>query len=173
MQFTKATHRHANIRENKGTSLGVTQVKVPHQRSPYPSKFEDRSQEETERQEPCARADAWRMAKNTIRPDMITENRCAGFIFRINKNRDIRNLMRDYFQKSTVIDTNTLRGRFVFFITIDVCFNTWTTSILFLRWSQMLLTHCDFSAVLRMSTWREIQNKRGPTTGVTMNLFEG
>ena len=31
----------------------------------------------------------------------------------------------------------------------------------------------DFWAVLRMSTWREIQNKRGVTTGVTMNLFEG
>ena len=27
-------------------------------------KFEDRSQEETERQERCARRDAWRLAKN-------------------------------------------------------------------------------------------------------------
>ena len=43
----------------------------------------------------------------------------------------------------------------------------------FLRWSQMLLAHCAFYAVLRMSTWREIQNKRGPTTGVIMNPFEG
>ena len=60
-----ATQRHANIRENKGPSLGKIQVKVPHQRSPYALKFEDRSQEETERQERCARGDAWRLAINT------------------------------------------------------------------------------------------------------------
>ena len=42
------------------------QVKLPHQRSPYAVKFEDRSQEETERQERCARGDAWRLAKNII-----------------------------------------------------------------------------------------------------------
>ena len=64
LQFTKATQRHANIRENEGSSLGKIQVKVPRQRSPYALKFEDRSQEETERQERCARGDAWRFAKN-------------------------------------------------------------------------------------------------------------
>ena len=32
--------------EDKGPSLGKCQVKVPHQRSPYALKFEDRSQEE-------------------------------------------------------------------------------------------------------------------------------
>ena len=37
--------------------------KVLRQRSPYAVKFEDRSQEETERQERCARGDAWRLAK--------------------------------------------------------------------------------------------------------------
>ena len=37
---------------------------LPHQRSPYAMKFEDTSQEETERQERCARGDAWRLAKN-------------------------------------------------------------------------------------------------------------
>ena len=47
--------RHADIRENKGPSLGKIQVKVPHQGSPYAMKFEDGSQEETERQERCAR----------------------------------------------------------------------------------------------------------------------
>ena len=51
----RATQRHANIRENNGPSLGKNQVKVPHQRSPYALKFEDMSQEETERQERCAR----------------------------------------------------------------------------------------------------------------------
>ena len=54
----------ANIRENKGPSLGKIQIKLPHQRNPYAMKFEDRSHEETERQtamrpkqgvEPCQR----------------------------------------------------------------------------------------------------------------------
>ena len=38
----------------------------PHERSPYAPKFEDRSQEETNRQERRARADAWRMAKSIL-----------------------------------------------------------------------------------------------------------
>ena len=67
VRFTKATQRHANIRENKGPSLGKIQVKVPHQRSPYALKFEDRSQEETARQERCARGHTWRLAKNILK----------------------------------------------------------------------------------------------------------
>ena len=66
VRFTKATQRHPNIRGNKGRSLGKFKVKAPHQRSPYAMKFEDRSQEEIERQERCARGDAWRMAKNIL-----------------------------------------------------------------------------------------------------------
>ena len=53
-----------SIRENKGPSLGKLQVKIPHQRSPYAMKFEDRSQVETERQQRCARGKAWNLAKN-------------------------------------------------------------------------------------------------------------
>ena len=64
VRFTRATLRHANILENKGPSLKKIKVKVSHQRSPSAMKFEDRSQEETERQERCARGDAWRLAKN-------------------------------------------------------------------------------------------------------------
>ena len=67
VRFTKATQRHADIRENKGPSLGKRQVKFPHQRSPNAMKFEDRSQEEIARQERCARGDAWRMAKNILK----------------------------------------------------------------------------------------------------------
>ena len=48
----------------KGPSLGKIQVKSSHQRSPYAVKFEDRSLEDTERQERCARGDAWKLAKN-------------------------------------------------------------------------------------------------------------
>ena len=39
----------------------TVQVKVPRQRSHYALKFEDRSQEGSERQERCARGDAWRL----------------------------------------------------------------------------------------------------------------
>ena len=64
VRFTKATQRHADIREHKGPSLGKIHVKNPHQLSPYAVKFEDGSQEEIGRQERCARGDAWRLAKN-------------------------------------------------------------------------------------------------------------
>ena len=59
VQFSKDTQRHANIRESKGPSLGIICPSEPHERSLYAPKFEDRSQEETERQERCARGDAW------------------------------------------------------------------------------------------------------------------
>ena len=39
----------------------------PHQRNPNAPKFEDRSQEETEWQERCAREAAWRLAKNILK----------------------------------------------------------------------------------------------------------
>ena len=64
VRFTRAALREANIRENKGPSLGKIQVKLPHQRRPYALKSEDRSHEETERQQRCARGDAWKLAKN-------------------------------------------------------------------------------------------------------------
>ena len=63
VQFSTKTLRHVKIWENKGLSLGVFQGTSPHERSPYAPKFKDRSQEETEWQERCARGDAWRMAK--------------------------------------------------------------------------------------------------------------
>ena len=40
----------------------------PHQRNPNAPKFEDRSQEETERQERCAREAAWKMARCILKP---------------------------------------------------------------------------------------------------------
>ena len=58
IRFTQSTLRHASIRDKKGPSLGKIQVKNPHQRSPYAMKFEDRSQEGTERQQRCARSKA-------------------------------------------------------------------------------------------------------------------
>ena len=64
VRFTESTLRHASIRYKKGPSLGKIQVKPRHQRSPYAVKFEDRSHEETERQEGCAQSKAWDLAKN-------------------------------------------------------------------------------------------------------------
>ena len=63
VQLTEAVLRHANIRD-KNPSLGMICPGDPHQRNPNAPKFEDRSQEETEWQERCAREAAWRLAKN-------------------------------------------------------------------------------------------------------------
>ena len=63
VRFTKAVLRHANIRD-QNPSLGMICPGDPHQRNPNAPKFEDRSQEETEWQERCAREAAWKLAKN-------------------------------------------------------------------------------------------------------------
>ena len=63
VRFTKFTQRQARIREKQGPSLGKTKV-VPRQRIPHAPKFEDRSHEETGRQQRCAQSKAWDLAKN-------------------------------------------------------------------------------------------------------------
>ena len=64
IRFTQSTLRQERIREKKGPSLGKIQFKNPLQRSPVATKFEDRSHEETERQQRCCRSKAWTLAKN-------------------------------------------------------------------------------------------------------------
>ena len=66
VRFTQSTLRQASIWEKKGPSLGELQVKNLHRRSPYAVKFEDRSHEETERQQRCARSKAWNLVKNIL-----------------------------------------------------------------------------------------------------------
>ena len=61
-RFTKP--RQPSIREKKGPSLGKINVKGPQRRSPHVLKFEDKSHEETERQQRCARSKAWNLAEN-------------------------------------------------------------------------------------------------------------
>ena len=61
MKFTKAIARLTKIRD-QNPSLGMICPGDPHQRNPNAPKFEDRSQEETEWQERCAREAAWRLA---------------------------------------------------------------------------------------------------------------
>ena len=63
VKFTKAIARHTKIRD-QNPSLGYICPGEPHQRSPNAPKFEDRSQEETEWQERCAREAAWMLAKS-------------------------------------------------------------------------------------------------------------
>ena len=76
VRSTKSTLRQASIREKKGPSFGKIQVKIPHQRSPHSMKFEDRSHEETERQQRCAQSKAWNLAKNIYK---LTEKDKATF----------------------------------------------------------------------------------------------
>ena len=65
-RFTKAVLRHGNVRD-QNPSLGMICPGDPHQRNPNAPKLEDRSQEETEWQERCAREAAWRLAKNILK----------------------------------------------------------------------------------------------------------
>ena len=66
VQFTKAVVRHVNIRD-QNSSLGMVCPGEPHQRNPNAPKFEDRSQEETEWQERCAREAACRLAESILK----------------------------------------------------------------------------------------------------------
>ena len=79
VKVTKAVARHAYIRD-QNPSLGMICPGEPHQRNPNAPKFEDRSQEETEWQERCAREAAWKLAKNILKlkekDKTASENRC-------------------------------------------------------------------------------------------------
>ena len=76
VKFTKAVVRHADIRD-QNPSPGLICPIEPHQRSPNAPKFEDRSQEETEWQERCAREAAWRLAKSILK--LTEKNKTAFF----------------------------------------------------------------------------------------------
>ena len=65
VRFTKAVVRHANIRD-QNPLLGMVCTGDPHQRNPNAPKFEDRSQEEPEWPERCAREAAWRLAQRIL-----------------------------------------------------------------------------------------------------------
>ena len=76
VRFTKSTARHIKIRD-QNPSLGYICPGELHQRSPNAPKFEDRSQEETEWQEQCAREAAWKLAKSVF--DLKEKNRATFF----------------------------------------------------------------------------------------------
>ena len=76
VKFTKAIARHTKIRD-QNPSLGYICPGEPHERSPNPPKFEDRSQEETEWQEQGAREAAWKLAKSDLK--LKEKNKAAFF----------------------------------------------------------------------------------------------
>ena len=65
VKFTKTVARHAKNRD-QNPSLGMICPGETHRRNPNAPKFEDRSQEETEWQERCAREAAWKLAKSVL-----------------------------------------------------------------------------------------------------------
>ena len=65
VKFKKAIARHTKIRD-QNPSFGYICPGEPHERTPNAPKFEDRSREETEWQERCAREAAWRLAKSDL-----------------------------------------------------------------------------------------------------------
>ena len=71
VRFTNSRLRHASVREKKGPSLGKINVRAPHKRSPHAMKFEDRSHEETERQQRCARSKAYKAPFNFRAEDWV------------------------------------------------------------------------------------------------------
>ena len=81
VKFTKAVG-HADIRD-QNPSLGMICPGDPHQRNPNAPKFEDRSPDETEWQERCAREAVWRLAKNVFK---LKEHGRAAF-FSPSENR--------------------------------------------------------------------------------------
>ena len=76
VKFTKAIARHTEIRD-LNPSLGLICPGELHQRSPNAPKFEDRSQEETDWQELCAREAAWKLAKSVLK--LKEKNRATFF----------------------------------------------------------------------------------------------
>ena len=66
VKFKMAIARHTKIRD-QNPSLGYICPGEPHERSPNAPKFEDRSREETEWQEQCAREAAWKLARNVYK----------------------------------------------------------------------------------------------------------
>ena len=82
VKFTKAVARHSDIRD-QNPSLGMICPGNPHQRNSNAPKFEDRSQEETQWQERCAREAAWKLAKNVLK---LKEHQRATF-FSPSENR--------------------------------------------------------------------------------------
>ena len=67
VKFSKGTWHQIEIRERKGPSQEVMQKCIPLERIPGGPKFEERTQDETLRQERCARGVVWNLAKDVYK----------------------------------------------------------------------------------------------------------
>ena len=100
VKFTKAVARHTKIRD-QNPSLGYICPGEPHQRSANASKFEDRSQEDTEWQEQGAREAAWRLAKSVPK---LKEHERATF-FSLSENRCLTGSSLKLEEREFVVDS--------------------------------------------------------------------
>ena len=66
IRFTQSTQRQASIREKKGPSLGKNASQNSLSAKSYAMKFEDRTHEETQREQRCARGKVWNLANNIL-----------------------------------------------------------------------------------------------------------
>ena len=66
IKFSERTWYQIQMRERKGPSQGVIQKGELHERNPCAPRFEERTLEETSRQEECARRAAWDLAKKIL-----------------------------------------------------------------------------------------------------------
>ena len=66
-KFSGRTWYEVQIRERKGPSRGVIQKGEPPERNPCAPKFEERTPEETSRQEEYARKAAWNLARKVYK----------------------------------------------------------------------------------------------------------
>ena len=66
VKFPGGTSHQIKIRERKGPPRGVIQKCEPHEGNPCAPRFEERSHEETSRQESWGRKAAWDLAKNIL-----------------------------------------------------------------------------------------------------------
>ena len=115
VKFTKAIARHTKIRD-QNPSPGLFCPGEPHERSPNATKFEDRSQEETEWQEQGAREGAWKLAKSRCLPASTLEPEerelfvDSGASMHMISKKDLSNAGMDTLTKScsptTVITAN-------------------------------------------------------------------
>ena len=67
VKFSKATMRRVKNLEKRGPSQGIIQKCEPQERNPRAPKFEERTQDETLKQERCARRDAWELAQDVYK----------------------------------------------------------------------------------------------------------
>ena len=104
VKFTKVVVRHADIRD-KNPSLRMICPDEPHQCVPYASKFEDRSQEETEWQElrsPWSSAGSWPKVVLKLKREKIQQH--SFFIFGKIEKLSASNLKSD--EREFVVDSD-------------------------------------------------------------------